>query len=620
MAPEPLRVLLVEDEPADAELVERELRRAGFACTVRRAETEGGVKEGLESFAPQVVLADFSLPGFDALRVLDLVRERAPATPVVVVTGTIDEETAVECLRAGAADYLLKDRLGRLAEAVRAAIATRAGQEERRLLTAAVEQIDEAVLVTDAEARIVWVNSAFERTTGWARAEAIGRNPRFLKSGGQDEAFYKALWETLRSGEPWRGRLQNRRRNGEVYEVDATISPLRGPSGVIRHYVSAQRDATKENELHRELEQARRVEALGRMAGGIAHDFNNLLGVIRGYAELLLLYPPDSDGLANALEEIVRAADRGARLTSQLLAYGRRQVLRPQTVDLSATLASMEEMLRRLLGEGIVLGIRVPASIWVKVDPSRFEQVVMNLVANARDAMPGGGTLTIEVDPPAPGDDASESVALRFSDTGEGMTPEVLAHVFEPFFTTKKAEKGTGLGLATVYGVVIQSGGAIAVRSAPGRGTTFEITLPKAQPSEVPVLERRPAPATIGRETVLLVEDQDVFRGIVARALAERGYRVVEAVDATAAYAAALGEERLDLVLTDVVLPGESGCALAGRLRERLGPIRVLYMSGEGPEVLASRGVVTETARFLPKPFRLEDLAREVRAAIDAPP
>ncbi len=614
---ESLRVLLVEDEPADAELVVRELRRAGLSFDARRVESEAALLESLESFAPDVVLADFTLPSLDGLDVLAIVRERAPATPVLIVTGTIDEETALTCLRGGAVDYLLKDRLGRLGEAVRAALSNRAREEERRLLAAAVEQVDEVVFVTDSDGRILWVNAAFEQVTGWRREQAVGESPRILRSGRHDASLYEQMWTTIRSGETWRGRLVNRQRDGGLFEVDATISPLRDRAGEIRHYVSVQRDVTRETSLQRELEQARRVEALGRMAGGIAHDFNNLLGIIRGYAELLLKYPGAEADRAASLEEVIRAADRGARLTSQLLAYGRRQLLRPQAVDLCEALVSMEEMLRRLLGEGIALSVSVPGPTWVKVDPSRFEQVVMNLVANARDAMPAGGRLTIEAVRPG-GEPAP--VTLRFSDTGEGMAPEVLAHLFEPFFTTKKAGKGTGLGLATVYGIVVQSGGSISVESAPGAGTTFEVRLPAAPPSEVPPEDSGPAPKSNGRETVLVVEDQDVLRGVVARALGESGYRVLEAADASAAFALAVRQAGVDLVLSDVVLPGESGCALVARLRQRLGPLRALYMSGEGANALAAHGIGPGEARVIQKPFRLEDLGRAVREALDAPP
>lgn len=613
---ESLRVLLVEDEPADAELVVRELRRAGFSFDARRVESEAALRESLGEWAPDVVLADYTLPSLDGLDVLAIVRERAPATPVLVVTGTIDEETALTCLRGGAVDYLLKDRLGRLGEAVRAALANRAREEERRLLAAAVEQVDEVVFVTDADGRILWVNAAFEHVTGWRREQAVGENPRILRSGRHDASLYGPMWAAIRAGETWRGRLVNRHRDGGLFEVDSTISPLRDHAGEIRHYVSVQRDVTRETSLQRELEQARRVEALGRMAGGIAHDFNNLLGIIRGYAELLLKYPGSEADRNAALEEVIRAADRGARLTSQLLAYGRRQVLRPQAVDLSEALASMEEMLRRLLGEGVTLSVTVPGPTWVKVDPSRFEQVVMNLVANARDAMPAGGRLTIEA---VRRGGEGAPVALRVSDTGEGMPPDVLSHVFEPFFTTKKAGKGTGLGLATVYGIVVQSGGSISVESAPGAGTTFEVLLPPA-PAEVPHEESGPSPKANGRETVLVVEDQDVLRGVVARALGESGYRVLEAADAGAALTLAARQAGVDLVLSDVVLPGESGCALVARLRERLGPIRVLYMSGEGAAALAAHGIGPGEARVIQKPFRLEDLGRAVREALDAPP
>lgn len=615
-----LRILIVEDEPADAELACLELRRAGLDFESARVETEAALRTALEEFAPHVILADFTLPGFDALGVLAVVRDLSPATPVLVVTGTIDEETAVSCLRAGAADYLLKDRLGRLGSAVSAALASRSAEEERRLLTAAVEQIDEAVLVTDRDARILWVNRAFERMTGWNRGEVREENPRLLKSGRQDAAFYESMWSALRKGEFWRGRVTNMRRDGGLIEVDATISPVRDASGTVRHYVSVQRDVTRETTLQRQLELSQRVEALGRMAGGIAHDFNNLLGVIRGYAELLLRYPHGEDDLRGALEEIVSASDRGARLTSQLLAFGRRQLLRPHAVDLRAVLGDMEGMLRKILGEAVTLEILAAEPAWARVDPSRLEQVVLNLVVNARDAMPAGGRMTIEARPSRDASEGDAPARLRFTDTGEGMPPEILEHVFEPFFTTKPEGKGTGLGLSTVYGVVTQSGGSVTVESVPGHGTTFEVSLPPSPPSDDEPGPGAETPVPRGGETLLVVEDQAVLRGIVVRALSEQGYRVLEATCADEGLRlASLGGARVDLVVTDVVMPGASGWALVDALRVDHPGLKAIVMSGHGAEASAPPEVDAGSVTLLPKPFRLEDLARAVREALDAP-
>ncbi len=615
---EKLRILIVEDEPADAELAAIELRRSGLEFEALRVETEAALRTALVDFAPHVILADFTLPGFDALGVLAVVRDLSPTTPVLVVTGTIDEETAVSCLRAGAADYLLKDRLGRLGSAVSAALASRSAEEERRLLTAAVEQIDEAVLVTDREGRILWVNRTFERMTGWPRGDVQGKDPRLLKSGRQDAAFYESMWSVLRRGEVWRGRLTNRRRDGGLIDVDATISPVRDASGAVRHYVSVQRDVTRETALQRQLELSQRVEALGRMAGGIAHDFNNLLGVIRGYAELLLRYPHREEDLKAALEEVVNASDRGARLTSQLLAFGRRQLLRPHAVDLRAALGEMDGMLRKILGDAVTLEVLSPEPVWVRVDPSRLEQVVLNLVVNARDAMPAGGRMTIEARAGRGESGAATHASLRFTDTGEGMPPEVLEHVFEPFFTTKAEGKGTGLGLSTVYGIVTQSGGAVTVDSVPGQGTTFEVSLPSSPIPEDAPGPRSERPVPRGRETVLVVEDQAVLRGIVVRALSEQGYRVLEAADTDEGLRlAALESPRIDLVVTDVVMPGAGGLALIKALRAGRPGLKALFMSGHGAEAIEPTGVADGDVRVLPKPFRLEDLARAVRETLD---
>ena len=358
------------------------------------------------------------------------------------------------------------------------------------LLMTAIEQSADGIVITDAQGTIQYVNPAFTRVSGYSREEALGKNPRILKSGKHDEAYYRKLWETILGGEIWQDEITNRRSDGSLYPEQMTITPVRDQRGEITHFIAIKAEVTERKRLEQQLRQAQKMEAVGRLAGGVAHDFNNLLTIISGYSELLLEHPGTVEPLRGYVNEIRNASGRAASLTRQLLAFSRQQVLAPRVLDLNAVVANIEKMLKRLIGEDIDLVTVLAESLWpVKADPGQLEQVLLNLAVNARDAMPKGGMLTIETAnvemdrtyaqthfPLSPG----PYVLLAFSDTGIGMDAETQARIFEPFFTTKEKGKGTGLGLATVYGIVKQSGGYIWVYSEVGKGTTFKIYLPRS--------------------------------------------------------------------------------------------------------------------------------------------
>jgi signal transduction histidine kinase/ActR/RegA family two-component response regulator len=379
--------------------------------------------------------------------------------------------------------------------------------------------------------------------------------------------------------------------------------------------------------LEQQFRQAQKMEAVGRLAGGVAHDFNNLLTVITGYAELLLAGRHGEAAQRTALEEIQRAAVRGGALTHQLLAFSRGQPFSPRTVPLNTLLVHMEKMLSRLIGEDIELitvAAAEPAN--VRTDPGQLEQVVMNVVVNGRDAMPGGGKLIIEtanaqVDQTYAGPNVDlkpgSYVVLAISDTGMGMDPETLSHLFEPFFTTKGPGKGTGLGLATAYGIVKQSGGAISVYSEPGRGTTVKIYLPSAEAKAADVAEQAPAAALRGSETILVLEDEARVRKLVCEVLAGRGYQVLEAVRGEEAIRiAAEHHGRIHLLLTDVVMPEMSGPQVLEQIRARHPSMKVLFMSGYTDEAMVHHGILDSGAPFLQKPFLPDALARKVREVL----
>jgi len=499
----------------------------------------------------------------------------------------------------------------------------------RQLLASAVEQAAEMVVITDAAAAIEYVNPAFETITGYSRQEVVGHNPRFLKSGEQDAAFYASLWQAISSGKTWTGRLVNKKKDGSRYTENVTISPVHDSAGAIRNYVAVKRDITRELQLEDQLRQAQKMESIGRLTGGIAHDFNNILLAITGYCELLTAGVSGKNREFAA--EITKAAERATTLIAQLLAFSRKQILRPRVVETNVLIRSMQKMLERLIGEHIELQTFIdPNTSNFMADPGQMEQVLMNLAVNARDAMPSGGKLTIETSNRTfddayvrdhPESKAGQYVRIAVSDTGVGMGQETISHIFEPFFTTKGLGRGTGLGLSTVYGVVEQSGGYINCYSEPGKGTTFTIYLPVAlleadKPANAVVATR----ALRGTETVLLVDDDSAVRSVARIALQNAGYVVIEASAGEAALSDVLARKiKVELLVTDVVMPRMSGKELALKLSQTCPRARVLYISGYTENAISHNGILEANTDYLQKPFGSTELLTKVREVLDRP-
>lgn len=511
--------------------------------------------------------------------------------------------------------------------------AARRAREHLRLFETTIEQSAECIYITDAESRICYVNPAFERVTGYGSDEVMGRNPRLLKSGEQPPDVYRDLWQKLAAGDVWSGRFVNRHRDGSRFVVEGSISPIRGAEGNITHYVAVQHDITDELELRHQLGHSQRLESVGRLAGGVAHDFNNMLTPIFGYAELLLLERGNDPEVESTLGPLLEAASRARDLTRQLLAFSRKQVLQVQRVDLAALVGGFEKILRRTLREDIDVRLRlVPGTGSIEVDVGHIEQVLLNMVVNAQDAMPLGGRLTIETEErildsgPSPGPEGIPEgpwAVLRVCDTGEGIDPEHLGRIFDPFFTTKALGQGTGLGLSTVHGIIAQHGGRIRVDSLPCVGTTFEVFLPRCDEPPRAVKPRRHDAWDIDRgdETILLVEDDDGVRQIIEKVLTRYGYHVHSAADpATALEQATELGAGLDLLLTDVVLPKLNGRQLYDRLAKRQPGLRVLYMTGYDDEVITRHGVLEPGVHLVGKPIEIRALIREIRQIFAAPP
>ena len=414
-------------------------------------------------------------------------------------------------------------------------------EEVQRRLATAVEQAAEAIVITDAEGKINYVNPAFERITQYSQSEAVGKNPRILKSGQHSPAFYQDMWNTITRGSPWAGQFINRRKDGVLYREDATISPVRDSSGKIVNYVAVKRDITKEVDLQHQLLQAQRMEAVGALAGGVAHDFNNLLQVVLGYAQLLMTGKAQDSREWQSLEKISVAARHGADLVKGLLAFSRRAPTELRPLSLNAQVLETKSILERTIPRMIKIELKLDENLpLIQADPAQVEQVLINLAVNARDAMPEGGILTIESSAAELNDDFCEKhfgstpglyTLLSISDTGHGMEKETIDHIFEPFYTTKEVGKGTGLGLAMAYGVVKQHGGYIYCESTAGHGSTFRVYFP-AKPGihEEQVFESHRIPPG-GSETILVVDDEESVREVMCDLLIQAGYRVLRAVN-----------------------------------------------------------------------------------------
>src|SRR5437867_612732 len=644
---EPLRVLIVEDSEADYELMVHALRRDGSAVTAVRVDHLAALTAALQSFRADVVLTDHALPQTSGLDVLRLIQREQPLLPVLIVTGSIDEETAADYFKAGAADYVVKQRLHRLGPAVRRALALKDALREamdagaasaatERRFRSLIEHSTDVITLLDAAGTILYSTQSLKPTLGYDAGEMTGHSVLDLVHPDEQAAAASQLARLYQHPEEIaQAGFRVGHKDGSWRDLEVVIANrLDDPS--IRALVVNYRDVTDRKRAEEalrladeRLRAAQRMEAVGRLAAGIAHDFNNLLTAILGSTDLLLEgLPADHPAREDALESR-QAALRAADLTRQLLAFSRQQVLAPRTLDLNAVVRDVERLLRRLIGEDVKLRTVLAANLApVRADPTQLEQVLVNLAVNARDAMPRGGTLTIETANVALDDAyvadqpvvaAGDYAMIAIGDTGTGMDAATRARVFEPFFTTKQRGKGTGLGLATVYGIVKQSGGYIWVYSELGVGTTFKVYLPRVVGPVEPLVT---APAVTGplrgSETILVVEDQEEVRTLIRKILEARGYGVLTAEDGPAALqAAALHPGPIHLLLSDVVMPGMSGREVSVLLTTTRTTMRTLYMSGYTDESIVRHGMLEEGVQFLQKPFTAEGLARRVREVLE---
>jgi two-component system, cell cycle sensor histidine kinase and response regulator CckA len=756
-----LRILIVDDSPDDAALLERHLQKE-FAPSYRRVETAGELQDALDEGWWDIVISDYVMPKFSGLAALQILHQRGADIPFIMVSGQMGEDVAVEAMRAGAHDFLIKDRLSRLIPVIKRELneagvrresriaqdaldATEArfkslvdqslvgiymlqddlftylnpkfgeifgyhprelidkkslvdlvaredqirvvddflrpldgGSENRHFffhgrrsdgaeidlevhgtrtqlngkpavigtllditqrkqteaelskLSRAVEQSPVSVVITDTAGRIEYVNPKVAEVTGYSTEELVGESTRIFKSGNMEKEVYRELWSTITSGREWHGELHNRKKSGELFWESGSISAIKNSAGSITHFVAVKEDVTERKRSIDQLRQVQKMEAVGQLAGGIAHDFNNLLTVINGYSTLLIRGLESGSPMRKEAEQILRAGERAADLTRQLLTFSRRQILEPRVLNINNQMKCVEKMLGRLIGEHLTLVTKLPDDVgFIKIDPGQLEQVVMNLVVNARDASDTGGVITVEtanceLDDEFtllhPGSVVGSYVRISVSDQGQGMTEEVKRRLFEPFFTTKEMGRGTGLGLATVYGIVKQSSGYIDVISAPNEGACFNIYLPRVfEQAEAP--KRQAAEEQLrGSHTILVVEDEPGVLNLVVHTLRRRGFNVLESTDPEQGVAIFDQHAReIDLLLTDVVMPFMSGPDLAELLIGKNPNLKVLFMSGHTENRASFEKILEKGVPFLPKPFTTDALAKKILETLQGP-
>ncbi len=640
-----MQLLVVEDEVAHVAAIRRAFEVVGSSADIVSVDSLRGFREHVAACVPDLVLMDLNLPDGSALEMLTHPPENAPF-PVLVMTAFGSQSIVVDVMKAGALDYLVKspESFERLPRTVFGALREwrllqdhRRAMEELRLSHDTLGGILNATLdgywCVNKRGDLLDVNARYAQCSGYTREELLGMNLSDLDTQASAAFIEANVQRIMRNG----GDLfeaVHRRKDGTTWNVEVSVTYSASVGGrffVFLRDITLRRRAEAEREnMQSLLTQAQKMESVGRLAGGVAHDFNNIMGAILGNVAFALLDTPPGSAIHESLEEIERCAHRSVDLTQQLLAFAHKQTVAPKVLDLNTRVANLLRMLRRLVGEDIVVAFLPAPELWrVKIDPSQVDQLLANLCVNARDAIAGVGKLTLETANVSfdeahvaehPDFAKGDFVRLVVSDNGCGMDKEAQTHLFEPFFTTKELGRGTGLGLATVYGIVRQNDGFITVHSEPLNGSSFSIFLPRHVDSAAQVQDVVPARASVhGHETILLVEDEPALLRVSRRMLEHLGYRVLPAsTPGEAVRRAAEHDGPIHLLLTDVVMPEMNGRELSEQLQARHPGLKLLFASGYTADVIAHRGVLHEGIHFIQKPFTLAALAEKVRVAIEA--
>jgi PAS domain S-box-containing protein len=649
---EALRLFLVEDDDNVGLLICKSLERAGHQVTRCRNAADALIVLGHSSF--DLLLLDQRLPDMPGVELLSLLAREGITVPVLMVTGYGDERLATRVLQAGALDYIVKDPdlgfLDNLPKRIKESVTRHRLQQLNQLLIHALESARDGIMITDLQGVILHVNQALERSTGYSRQELLGQTPRLLKSGNQPPELYAELWQTILARKSWQGELINRRRDGRLYPISLTVSPLVDERGQLTHFVGIERDITERRQLERQLLQAQKMQSVGTLAGGVAHEFNNLLAGINGYASLGLREAGLTQTLRGFLQNIVALSERAAVLTRQLLTFARKPALSRQPLRIAELLRSTAELVTRTLRVEVALDLqeqaRDGAALSVSADANQLQQALVNLALNARDALveaqgPDAGSLgqagdllpgiTFRLRQTAPDSELrafpqhvppGDYVTVEVADTGCGMTPEVLGQSLDPFFTTKDVGQGTGLGLPMVFGIVQGHQGYLTIESTPGRGTTVGLHLPRLTPPAL--LERSPAfkvgevvePEAVTGRSILVIDDEEAVLDVVRRFLEIAGHRVACAASGREGLALLAAGEKFDLVILDLMMPRDDGAATFQRLRQQQPSLPVLLCTGLPAAGPMPVHLPTAATGIIRKPFRMNELWYAVEQAL----
>lgn len=634
---QPVKILFAEDVPTDVEIAKRKLKKEGLDFTFRLVDTEEDFRRELKEFDPDVIISDYSMPSFDGMTALQIARSAEKFYPFIIFTGSMNEETAVACMKAGANDYVIKEQITRLPFAVIEAInKSRTLVEKQKMEESLIESEEKfrnlfynhsaVKLIIDPETLDIYeANKAASEFYGWPIEKLESMKITEINDINENEVR-KNITKVVK-GSKNNFQLRHFKANGDMVDVEVFSSHVQIGGKVYIHSII--HDITEQKRLENQLRQSQKMESIGRLAGGIAHDYNNILTVILNYCELALMELDPSSELAGYIKEIKKAGERSNEITSQLLAFARKQSSNPKVLDLNNSIDEMISMLQRLIGESIEL-IWLPDSgvCPVKMDPSQLHQILPNLCINARDAIGDSGKITIETNCVSidesyaktnPGFLPGEFAMLAVSDNGCGMDKSTVENIFEPFFTTKGAGEGTGLGLSTVYGIVKQNGGFVNVYSEIGEGTTFKIYL-KCESGMVEKTEeiQKAAPSESKGETVLIVEDEEAILKIAEKMLETLGYNLLTSNNPLEALQ--IAEEYsgdIDIVVTDVVMPDMDGKKMSDKITKLHPSAKVLFMSGYTSNVIGQHGLFEDNVNFIQKPFKMNDLEMKIREILD---
>jgi PAS domain S-box-containing protein len=628
-----LRILHLEDNVHDAELIRSKLKAGGISCVIQRVETRADFEAEVERSRFDLIISDHTLPSFDGLAALQIARQKCPAVPFIFVSGTIGEEMAVNALKQGATDYVLKDRLSRLAASVQRSMHEARERSQRmeaelkiREQAALLDQATDAIFARDLDQRITYWNKGAERLYGWTAAEVLGKRAGKLLYS-EDSAQRQEVWKAVLEQGELVGEQHQVTKIGKEIMVESRRTVLRDTEGTPTAVLTIVRDITDKKQIEAQLLRAQRMETIGALAGGVAHDLNNVLGPIMLVGHLLRDKLPSPED-RKMLDSATASARRGAETVKQILSFARGVAGEPVVLQVTHLVNELVKLARDTFPKSIHIKTKIAGELrLIKGDVTQLYQVLLNLCVNARDAMPEGGTLSMEVEnivlegkqsPMHPEPLSGSYVVLSVSDTGNGITPDLLDKIFEPFFTTKEAGKGTGLGLSTVRSIVKNHLGSLEVFSQVGKGTTFKIYLPVVSATGTEIARREQSTPPLGRgELVLLVDDEQALLEMTKALLESFDYRVITATDG--AQAVTLYRQRkgtIKAVITDLMMPIMDGLALIRALRKIDPDVKVIAVSGLASQAKLSEVGKLEVQAFLTKPFTTEHLLTTLRKAL----